>query len=187
MQTVLPLTLPDKQANDKPRSRSTHFTTPYHRCWYPADWAGGAGCLLIGRTPTAYLLVFPAFLLYSFVILSTILPVIFTTFSTFSSVVIRQIFFLLFTEVFPLLLSILLAPSTPTYTTFQTGNMKNLRAIAKCTSNEFLIRALKCSETTSFISTDSWRRKTLAVDTVSFIKTITLSTALLARCPCPCP
>jgi hypothetical protein len=36
MQTVLPLTLPDKQSNDKPRGRSAHFTTPYHGCWYPA-------------------------------------------------------------------------------------------------------------------------------------------------------
>jgi len=59
-----------------------------------------AGCLLIGRAPTAYLLVFPAFLLCSFVVLPTILPVIFNTFSIFSSVLIRQVFFLLFTVFF---------------------------------------------------------------------------------------
>lgn len=56
-----------------------------------------AGCLLIGRSPTAYLLVFPAFLLFSFAVLSTILPVIFSTFSSF---LIRQIFFLVFTALF---------------------------------------------------------------------------------------
>ena len=56
--------------------------------------------------------------------------------------------------------------------------MKNLRAIAKCTSNEFLISALKCTKTTSYISTDSWRfsctttghHTILAVDKVLFSK-----------------